>query len=97
MTPQKFTESIQEGVVLVDFFSESCGPCRSLAPILDQLENVTVLKVDVYDSPEVSNEYNISAVPTLKFFKNGQLHDTLMGLQSKDKLQNKIDSLNDDC
>jgi len=95
MTLQEFNESIKEGVVLVDFYSESCGPCRSLAPILDQLENVTVLKVDVYKCPEVSNEHNISAVPTLKFFKNGQLYDTLMGLQTKDKLQNKIDSLND--
>jgi len=96
MTPQQFNESVQEGVVLVDFYSESCGPCRVLAPILDQLANATVLKINVSDAPEVSSEHGISAVPTLEFYKNGQLQDTWLGLQSKDKLQNKFDALNAD-
>jgi len=95
MTPQQYNEAVQEGVVLVDFYSDGCGPCRILAPILQELVNVDVVKINVSDFPELASQHNISAVPTLKFYKNGQLHDTILGLQTKDKLQSKIDALNE--
>ena len=96
MTPEQYNESTQAGVVLVDFHSDNCGPCRMLNPILEELENVNVVKVNVGDSPEVSADHGVHAVPTLKFYKEGVLKDSWMGLQSKDKLQTKIDELNAD-
>lgn len=94
MTPQQYAEAVQTGVVLVDFYSDHCGPCRMLTPILGQLENVSVVKVNVGDSPELAAEHGIHAVPTLKFYKDGVEHAKMMGLQSKDKLQSQIDALN---
>ena len=93
VTPEQFGELVENGVVLLDFFSPNCGPCRMLNPVLEQLENVTVLKIDAAQHPEFAAQYGVSAVPTLKFFKDAELKDTMIGLQSKDKLQSKIDEL----
>lgn len=95
MTPEIFNESIQqEGVVLVDFYSDNCGPCRILAPVLDQLENVTVVKVNTVESRDLAAEHNISAVPTLEFYKNGVLVESVLGFHTKEALQSKIDVIN---
>ena len=64
--------------VLVDFFAEWCGPCKAMAPALDQIaqdmkDNVKVVKVDVDQSPETTQKYNIRAMPTLILFQGGQV------------------------
>ena len=81
-------------VVLVDFYTTWCGPCRILAPILDQLTGVVVGKVDGDFSSELAEQNNIRAYPTLIFYKNGVEVNRLLGVTGQKQLQGMIDDLN---
>lgn len=89
-----FDQVISNGLAVVDFYAEWCGPCRALAPILEQLTGATIGKVNGDVSPEIVGKYNVSAYPTVIFFKNGVEVDRLVGLSNKQKLQMMIDALN---
>lgn len=83
--------------VVVDFFAVWCGPCKMLAPILEQLAQdfegkVTFAKIDI-DQNRVPENYQIQAVPTLKFFKDGKIAGESIGLVSAEDLKEKIQSL----
>ena len=91
---QNFKEETSEGLVLLDFHAPWCGPCRMLAPLLDQLENVKVAKVNVDDNKDLAVEYNISAIPKIVFLKDGTNVGEYAGMQTKEFLQNKINELN---
>ena len=93
-------EVLQSDVpVLVDFFATWCGPCKMLAPTLDELSSeyegrAKVLKLDVDENGEIAkNKYNVRSVPTLLFFKGGQVADTVVGLAGKADLADKINAL----
>ena len=84
--------------VLVDFWAEWCGPCKLIAPLLDEIakekgDTVKVAKVDVDQNQSLSARYNIRAIPTLLFFKDGQLRDQVTGMTSKKDLLGRIDAL----
>jgi thioredoxin 1 len=84
--------------VLVDFWAEWCGPCKLIAPLLDEVArekagSVKVAKVNVDENQSLSFKYKIRAIPALLFFKNGQLRDQVTGMTSKKDLLNRIDAL----
>lgn len=84
-------------LVVVDFYADWCGPCRLLSPVLETLdkanENVSFVKVNVDDSPELCSDYGIKNVPTLIFIKEGKELTRTSGAQSETSIQDKINSL----
>jgi thioredoxin 1 len=84
--------------VLVDFWAEWCGPCKLIAPLLDEIarekaDSVKIAKVNVDENQSLSSKYNIRAIPSLLFFKNGQLRDQVTGMTSKKDLLSRIEAL----
>jgi thioredoxin 1 len=84
--------------MIVDFWAEWCGPCKMIAPLLDEIARekagvVKVAKVNVDENQSLSLKYNIRAIPALLFFKNGQLRDQVTGVTSKKDLLTRIDAL----
>ncbi len=83
--------------VLVDFWATWCGPCRMVAPIVEELAKeygprIKVGKVDVDESPSTASQYGIMSIPTLMFFKGGKVMEQVVGAVSKSELKKKIDS-----
>ena len=84
--------------VLVDFWAEWCGPCKMIAPLLDEIARekagaVKVVKVNVDHNQSLSVRYNVRAIPTLLFFKGGELRDQVTGMTSKKDLLNRLEAL----
>jgi thioredoxin 1 len=83
---------------LVDFWAEWCGPCRMVAPTLEQIagemeSKAIIAKMNVDDNKETPNKYNIHAIPTMIFFKNGKEVSRLVGVESKNAIKAKIDEM----
>jgi thioredoxin 1 len=93
VTDESFSKDVLESStpVLVDFWAEWCGPCRQLAPIVDELakemgEKVKVVKINIDQSPEAPTKYGVRGIPTLMLFKAGQVTATKVGALPKSKL-----------
>jgi thioredoxin 1 len=94
-TDQSFKADVSEGTVLVDFWAPWCGPCKALAPVLEEVDqevgdDFKIVKVNVDDNPETASEYGVMSIPTLVVLKNGEVADKLVGLQPKEALVNKL-------
>ena len=81
--------------VLVDFYADWCGPCKMMSPIVDKIaeeesDKVKVCKINVDDEPELASRYDVMSIPTLIFFKNGNISDKVIGLTSKEEIVSKL-------
>lgn len=103
VTDKSFRSDVLESekVVLVDFWAEWCGPCKSIAPVLEDIasqyeQKLTVAKIDIDENPETPGQYGVRGIPTLMLFKNGELAGTKVGSLPKSQLVSWIDGILDE-
>jgi thioredoxin 1 len=90
-TDQTFLNETKEGVVLVDFWAPWCGPCKMIAPVLEELDGdmgdkVKIVKVDVDENQETAGKFGVMSIPTLLVLKDGEVVDKAVGYQPKEAL-----------
>lgn len=96
VSDQSFGNEVEgQGTVVVDFWAPWCGPCKMLAPILEELsaelgDSLKIAKLNVDENPETASRFGVMSIPTLIFFKDGQPVDKVVGLNSKESLKNIV-------
>ena len=100
LNAQNFADTVKNNeVVVVDFWAPWCGPCRMIAPIIEELaeefkdKGVAVGKVNTDEAPEIAGQFGIRSIPTVIFFKNGEAVDAMIGAAPKQMYVEKINAL----
>lgn len=98
LNSSNYDEVVSNGVALVDFWAPWCGPCRMLAPVIDELAaeyagKAKICKVDTEANNDLAASHGIRSIPTIMLYKDGKVVETLIGTKSKKELAGKIDAL----
>lgn len=98
LTSANFDNETTSGVSLVDFWAPWCGPCRMLTPVIEELAEefdgkANICKVNTDEEQELATKFSVRSIPTIVLIKDGEVQDTMMGVQSKDDLVKKINAL----
>ena len=96
LTSKTFDETIKEGVTMVDFFADWCGPCRMIAPVVEELAEeyegkANICKVNTDEEQDIAVKYGIRSIPTVMFFKDGEVVDQMIGAASKESFAKKLE------
>lgn len=91
VTDQTFVKETSNGVVLADFWAPWCGPCKMIAPVLEELDGdlagkIKIVKVDVDENQETAGKFGVMSIPTLLIMKNGEVVEQVVGFQPKEAL-----------
>jgi len=98
LTNDNFDATVAEGVTMVDFWAPWCGPCRMIAPIIEELAEdfdgkATIAKVNTDEQQEIAVRFGIRSIPTIIFLKDGEVVDQMVGAASKDAFADKLNAL----
>ncbi len=97
LTEENFATSVKEGVALIDFYADWCGPCRMLTPVLEKVAvklkgKAVVAKLDIEASNQIAAKYQVTSVPTLVVFKNGNEEGRIVGLRDEEAIVEFVES-----
>ena len=98
LTNENFEATVKEGISLVDFWAPWCGPCRMLAPVIEQLAEefegkANICKVNSDEQADLTAKYGVRSLPTMLFMKDGEIVDQMIGASPKQAIEDKINSL----
>lgn len=89
---ENFKEVINSGIWIVDFYADWCGPCKMLGPVLEELDN-NVLKINVDNYENLAAEFGVMSIPTICFFKDGELKNKVVGFRNKNEIEEMVKGL----
>ena len=90
LSGQTLEEVLTEGITLVDYFANWCGPCKMIGMELEELTNIHIIKVDVDTHEELAKNHGVMSIPTIEIYKNKKLVKTIIGYKTKDELEQII-------
>lgn len=96
LNDDNFDDEISSGVTLVDFYADWCGPCRMIAPIVEELSSeldgkAKIAKLDIESAQKVTSNYGVTSIPTLVLFKDGKEVDRVVGVKGKEELKGLVE------